>query len=113
MAERRSKWTVDRERDMVLFRSGGGHSLESAGEDYWGFLDRNRKYSFTTWLLSKSEISSEEIAITRQIGFESSQPDAETISCIREALLEHKDWGVISDYEHAQLTLIDCDGKEI
>ncbi len=113
MAERRSKWTLDHERDMVLFRSGGGHSMESAGEDYWGFIDRKGKYSFTTWILLESEISSEENAITRQIGLESSQPDTETIACIKEALREYKDWGVSSNYKRAQLTLLDSNGKEI
>lgn len=113
MSERRSKWTVDRERDMALVRQGGGHSLDSANEDYWGFIDCKGVYSFTTWLLSESAISSEEIAVTRQIGLESSQPDTETIACIKEALREHKDYGVISDYKRCQLTLIDSNGKEI
>ncbi|MDO8891693.1 MAG: hypothetical protein Q8N54_01610 [Sulfurimicrobium sp.] len=111
--ERRSSWTVDRERDMALARSGGGHSLESEGEDYWSFLDRKGKYSFTTWLLSKTEISREEIAITRQIGLEASPPDTETIACIKEALREYKDWGISSNYKRAQLTLLDSNGKEI
>ena len=117
MAERRSKWTVDRERDMALVRQGKGHSLDSANEDYWGFIDRKGVYSFTTWILSQSEISSEEIAITRQIGFKSgeglSKPDTETITYIKEALREHKDYGVISDYLRCQLTLIDGNGQEI
>ncbi len=112
-SKRRSKWTVDRERNMVLFRQGGGHSLDSANEDYWSFMDCKGKYSFTTWLLSESEVSSEEIAIKRQIGLEASPPDAETIACIKEALREHKDYGVISDYKHCQLTLIDSNGKPI
>jgi hypothetical protein len=102
---------------MALARSGGGHSLDSANEDYWSFIDRKGRYSFTTYLRSKSEISSEEIAITRQIGFRMweglSKPDIETIACIKEALREHKDYGVISDYKGCQLTLIDSNGKEI
>lgn len=106
-------WTVDRERDMALVRQGGGHSLDSATEDYWGFIDRKGKHSFTTWLLSKSEISSEEIAITRQIGLESSEPDTGTIACIKEALRAYKDWGVSSNYKRARLTLLDSNGKEI
>lgn len=111
------KWTVDREREMGLVRQGRGHSLDSANEDYWGFIDYKGSYSFTTWTLSQSEISSEEIAITRQIGFKSreglSKPDTETITCIKEALREHKDYGVVSDYQRCQLTLIDGNGKEI
>ena len=116
-SERRSKWTADRERDMALVREGRGHSLDSANENYWGFIDCKGTYSFTTWLLSESEISSEEISITRQIGFKAwegvSDPDVETIAFIKEALREHKDYGVISDYKRCQLTLIDSNGKEI
>ncbi len=116
-AELRSKWTVDRERDMVLFREGGGHSMDDYDREIWSFLDRNGVYSFGTTLLSQSEISSEEIALTRQIGFKSreglSKPDTETIACIKEALREHKDYGVISDYKRCQLILIDSNGKEI
>ncbi|MDO8892009.1 MAG: hypothetical protein Q7V00_09220 [Sulfurimicrobium sp.] len=91
--------------------------MESAGEDYWGFLDHKGKYSINTELLSKSEISPEEIAITRSfsyvIGPGRIAPDTETIACIKEALREHKDYGVISDYKRCQLTLIDSNGKEI
>ena len=116
-AERRSKWTVDRERDMALVRVGGGHSSDDFDRENWGFLDRKGEYSINTSLLSKTEITSEEIAITRSFSYVLGPgrvaPDRETISCIKEALREHKDWGVISDYTRCQLTLVDSNGKEI
>jgi hypothetical protein len=59
-------WTIDREREMVLFKDGSGHSLDSHDEDWWSFIDKNGRYSVDTKLLSKVEISSEEIAITRR-----------------------------------------------
>ncbi|MDP1896476.1 MAG: hypothetical protein Q8K43_01180 [Sulfurimicrobium sp.] len=117
-AELRSTWTVDREHDMVLFRRGSGRE-EGEGEDYWDFLDRKGKYSFTTYLLSKSGISLEEIAITRQIGFRLreglNRPDTETIACIKEALKEYSRSYLfnLEHYKRAQLTLIDSNGKEI
>lgn len=119
MAERRNKWTVDREREMVLVHEGSGREIEDANHDLWGFIDRKGYYVFGTDRLSKTEISPEEIAITYKMrgfwqGERYSSPDAETIACIKEALCERKDWGVISDYKRCQLTLIDGTvGKEI
>ena len=111
------KWTVDRERDMVLFRRGGGHSLESHNEDYWSFIDTSGEYCCDTTLLSTRRMSQDEVAITRSIGFRggtSNVPDAKALDCIKEALREYKDWGVISDYCRCKLTLIDAiTGKEI
>jgi len=109
-------WTVDRERDMVLVHLG--FSRDYDGRENWSFLDRKGKYFLGTSLLAKSEISPEDIAITRTfhyvIGGGDIAPDAETIACIKEALREYKDWGVISDYKRCQLTLIDSrNGKEI
>lgn len=118
MAERRSKWTVDREREMVLLHRGGGHSMESKDHDNWGFLDRKGKYFIGTECLSKSEISPEEIEIARSfycmVGGGDIAPDAETITAIKEVVREYKDWGVISDYKSCQLTLIDArTGEEV
>lgn len=92
--------------------------MESKDDDYWSFLDVTGYYLCDTTLLSKDEISSEEIAITRSIGFQTGEryndPDVETIAYIKKALQEYKDWGVISDYKHCQLTLIDAiNGKDI
>ncbi|MDP2962142.1 MAG: hypothetical protein Q8N54_05230 [Sulfurimicrobium sp.] len=93
--------------------------MESAGEDYWDFLDHKGKYSINTELLSKSEISPEEIAITRSfsyvIGPGRIAPDTETIACIKEALKEYSRSYLfnLEHYKRAQLTLIDSNGKEI
>ena len=103
---------------MVLSRTGGGHSLDSYNEDYWSFLDQKGEYSITTTLVSKSEISPQEIAITRSFSYSLGSrviaPDSETVACIKEALTEYKDWGVDSSYKVCKLTLIDSStGKEI
>lgn len=112
------RWVVDRDRDMVLFRRGGGHSLESHDEDYWTFLDQSGRYLCDTTLLSKKEISEDEVAIVRSISFQSGgeikKPDIYIVKIIKEALQEYKDWGVKSDYEHCSLTLINAlTGEEI
>ena len=116
-ASKFDRWTVDRDSDRVLFRRGGGHDIDSCNEDYWSFLDGDSEYSVDTELLSSTEISPGTIAITRSIGFRGeaiASPDAECIARIKDALREYKDWGVISDYQHCQLTLIDArTGKEI
>ena len=118
MAEKRSKWTVDREREMLLVLKGSGREIEDANHDLWGFIDRKGYYVFSTDRLSKTEVSLEEIAITYKIrgfwqGAQYSSPDTKTIACIKEALRERKDWGLLSDYKTCQLTLIDSNGKEI
>lgn len=117
-SERRSKWTVDRDREMALVRLGSGHSEEDKNHDIWKFIDRKGTYFLGTELLSAQEISPEEIAITRSFYYMTGggdiAPDAETIAAIREALEEYKDWGALSDYKRCRLTLIDArTGKEI
>ena len=111
------RWTIDREREMVLFNDGSGHSLDSHTEDYWTFLNSKARHACDTNLISKAEISSEEIAITRSIGFRgdpANHPDAETLMCIKEALREYKDWGVSSDFKTCRLTLLSAvTGKKI
>ena len=113
-------WTVDRERDMALVHRGGGHSPESKDEDYWSFVDRKGYYLCDTTLLSKTQSSPEEIAITQSISFQSggnlSDPDAETVTCIKDALRERGRWHLLNPeaYKRCQLTLIDANtGKEI
>ena len=116
MHEIRSQWTIDRERDMALVHRGGGHSMEDYNRENWSFLDRKGLYYIHTERLSQSVISPEEIAITRSIYFmiggSDIVPDAETITCIKEALHEFKDYGVISDYKRCRLTLIDARTKK-
>jgi len=119
MAEVRSKWTVDRKREMVLLNKPIRRELESANSDLWGFIDTRGYYVFSTERLSKTEVSPEELAITYRLegfweGDRYSTPDATSLACIKEALQEYKDWGVISDYRRCQLTLVDGrTGKEI
>jgi hypothetical protein len=111
------RWTIDREREMVLFKDGSGHSLESHTEEYWSFLNSQARYACDTNLISKAEISSEEIAITRSIGFRgdpANHPDAETLKSIKAALREYKDWGVESNFKSSRLTLLSAaTGEEI
>jgi len=119
MAERRSKWTVDRERDMLLYHEGRGREIEDAKHDLWSFIDRNGYYMFSTDCLTQSEASPEEIAIAYKLknfwkGERYATPNSKTLISIKEALREYKDWGVISDYKRCQLTLIDVNsGKDI
>ncbi len=116
MAEMRSKWTVDREREMALVNEGSGRELESANHNLWSFLDRKGFYVFSTEQLSKIEVSPDEVAISRRLngfwaGERYSQPDKDTLARIKEALREYNDWGVVSDYKRCQLTLIDSSGR--
>ncbi len=119
MAEMRSKWTVDREREMVLVYEGSGREIESANHGLWSYIDHKGYCVFSTERLSKMEVSSEELAITYRLngfweGDRYSTPDAASLTCIKDALREYKDWGVISDYKRCQLTLVDGrTGKEI
>jgi hypothetical protein len=119
MAERRSKWAVDREREMALAHLGSGRELESADQDFWAFVDQRGVYEFDTRRLHKQEVSTEEIAITYELkrfwaGAGRSVPGATSLAFIKEALREYKDWGVISDYKRCQLILIDGrNGREI
>lgn len=113
-------WTVDRERGMVLFRRGGGHSMESKDEDYWSFIDGKGYYLCDTTLLSKTVSLPDEIETTRSIGFQRgekiSDPNAETVAHIKEALREHQRAHLfnLEAYQRSRLTLIDAvTGKEI
>jgi hypothetical protein len=112
-------WTADRDREMVLFHRGSGRETDSANEDFWLFIDHQGTYEFDTKRLSKSEVSKEELAIVYEIsrywdGKDRAVPNTSTLVCIKEALCEYKDWGVVSDYKRCQLTLIDAaTGEEI
>lgn len=119
MAEKRSKWTVDREREMVLLRRQIRREIESAEVDKWAFIDHRGTYEFSTKRLREAKISSEEVAISYELlrfwgGGGRIVPSKESLACIKDALREYKDWGVISDYKRCQLTLIDgVTGKEL
>ena len=112
------RWTVDRENDMVLFHDGSGHDMDSHNYDFWLFIDRRGRYRLITVLLSKTELSPDEIAITRKFhyteGVNDDIPDRGSIARIKQAIREYKDWGIKSDYKSCQLTLIDAHtGKDI
>jgi len=114
-------WTIDRERDMVLFYKGGGHDIDSAHLGLWSFIDRAGYYAFSTEEALKSVASPEEIAITYVLGpFRDGAPYAtpttETIACIKDALRERGKWHIFNPeaYKRCQLILIDgVTGKEI
>jgi hypothetical protein len=108
-------WTADRDRDAVLVRTGMGHSAESANQDYWRFLDATGIYSFSTDLVSSAVASPTTIQIERVIHFTQTAsaprlPGEDTIALIKQALQEYKDYGVVSRYEHCELTLRAIDG---
>ncbi len=113
------RWTIDREREIALVHEGSGREVESANHDRWAYIDRKGYCVFSTERLLKAEVSSEEVAITHRLngfweGERFSVPDAGSLFCIKEALREFKDWGLLSDYRRCQLTLIDGrTGEEI
>lgn len=89
-------WTVDRDNNRVLSCSGRGHDIDSQGEEYWQFLDGDKRYSFTTMMVNDSLISQgppQIISITRDIitfwGQEpyAGLPDDKTIQYVRDAFL--------------------------
>lgn len=103
-------WTIDRERNLILMYHGSDREVETSHQQSWRFVDSTGKYWVYIDLVSKTEISSEEIAITRSLrGCVSDNgelvSDAEIVAFIKEGLQEYKDWGVISDYKHCLLTL--------
>ena len=113
------QWTVDREREMVLFRRGGGHSMESANEEYWSFVVADREHHVDTEVLAKSEVAPTEIAITYSVSFRGDPglyPDARTIACLKEALRERSRRHLfdLEHYAHCHLKVTDATtGKEI
>ncbi len=112
------RWTVDRQNDMVLFKRGSGRFIESKDVEFWTFIDRKGQYDFETIKRAETEISKEEIALTRLIGFQIgkgiTEPDVESLAQVKDALREYKDYGYLSDYLRCRLTLVSAaTGKEI
>lgn len=106
-----SIWTVDRENNMVLYRSGTARDPSPIQEDFWTFIDTNGIYEFDTDRLLLEKITPDELAITYRLkrfwsGDGRSTPNNDSLICIKAALKEHKDWGVLSNYRSCQLTLI-------
>jgi hypothetical protein len=112
-------WKVDRERDMVLFRRGGGHSMEAKDEEYFSFIAVHGEYCCDTDRLAQSKVRPGIVAVTRRIRFRgdpSNAPDAATLMCIKDALQENSRRYLfkLEHYQRCQLTLIDVrTGEEI
>jgi hypothetical protein len=112
------RWTVDRERKMVLFRRGGGHSMEAHGEDYWSFVTSSGEVCADTELLSSRTAGEGLVEMTRAISFRgdpSKSPDADTLACIKEALSEYGRWNMFNPegFERCDLKLIDARTKQV
>ncbi|MDD2893915.1 MAG: hypothetical protein PHF20_08290 [Halothiobacillaceae bacterium] len=115
-------WTVDREREMVLFRSGGGADIDDANFESWDFLDRKGQYDIHTRELSDNAYSKDEgrfkkrlLSYTFRVWGEP-YPDAESLVHFKEALQEYRSSYLLSlhAFETCQVTLIDeVTGKEI
>lgn len=109
------KWTVDRENDMALVRTGCGREIDDHDEDYWTFLRGNDTYRFDTRLLSSHELSGKRKYLKRSIRFRAaaglSNPTDEVIQLIKCALTTYKDYGLISEYESCELVLINHEGE--
>lgn len=106
------KWTIDRDRRMVLQRTGCGHTPEGANTDFWKFLEVDGIYTFSTDLINSTPESEGKLNIERTINFPDTpgfnQPGQKTVSHIKEALQTYKDYGVISDFSDCALTLIEA-----
>ncbi|MEW5756028.1 MAG: hypothetical protein AB1810_06960 [Pseudomonadota bacterium] len=107
-------WTVDRENNRVLIRSGRGRE-EGYGEEYWQYLDESGRYSFTTMEQHYSLISEgppKKVAMIRDIssfrGGEAFKglPDAETMQRIKEAFDVHGAFCMASKDDECQHTLL-------
>ena len=108
-------WTVDRESNRVLKRTGNGHEIDDYDEEYWEFLDGNDRYSFTTRNANYSRVSEgppERTTMTRDIlhfwsgKLYSGLPDERTIQLIKEAFRVHGAYCMASKNEECQHTLL-------
>jgi hypothetical protein len=115
------RWTVDREREMVLIHEGSGREIESANHDLWAYVDHKGHYVFSTERLSQARVSPEEVAITYRLngfwgGERYSTPDPASLAWIKEAMREYGRWHLFDPeaFKRSQLALIDGrTGKEI
>lgn len=108
-------WTVDRENNRVLKRTGRGHEIDDREEEYWTFLDGEDRYSFTTKELNYSLVSEgtpNKIAMTRDIlcfrdgAIYKGLPDTRTLKHIKEAFDEHGAYCMASKNDECQHTLL-------
>lgn len=108
-------WTVNRGSNSVLFYSGCGHEIDDHDEEYWQFLDGERRYSFTTKKFDRKVIAAgppKKIALTRDIlhfwsgELYSGLPDNQTLQYIKEAFQVHGAYCMASKDEECQHTLL-------
>lgn len=108
-------WTVDRENDRVLCRTGRGHEIDDRDEEYWSYLDKNDRYAFTTRSVTYSRVSEgppERTAMTRDVLYFMSGephkglPDVQVIQRIKEAFETYGAYGMASQDEECQHTLL-------
>jgi len=108
-------WTVDRENNRVLDRSGKGHEIDDHDEEYWEYLDGDECYGFTTKQLNYSLISDGlpiKIAVTRDILYFKGGdlykgiPDALVIQRIKEAFQMYGAYCMASREDKCQHTLL-------
>ena len=111
-------WTVDRENDRVLKRTGKGHEIDDYKEEYWTFLDGRDRYSFTTEELNSARVSDGppiKIAMTRDIlyfhggNLDKGIPNEQTLQYIKEAFQVHGGYCMASCEKEYQHTLL-CNG---
>lgn len=112
------KWTVDRERELVLVRTGRGNDIESKHDEYWSYFEFGNHYRLHTELLDSYEISKTIICMKRRMAFGAGdgfagEPDNATLLRIKEALTVYKDYGVISAYESAEIVLVNHKGEAL
>ena len=108
-------WTVDRESNRVLKRTGKGHEIDDRDEEYWEFIDGSNRYSFTTKNVNYSRVSEgppERTKMTRDIlhfwsgDLYSGFPDERTIQFIKEAFRVYGAYCIASKDEECQHTLL-------
>ncbi|MDD2893914.1 MAG: hypothetical protein PHF20_08285 [Halothiobacillaceae bacterium] len=112
-------WTVDRERDLALLRSGGGgNDIDAANFDSWAFFDRKGYYRIHTRKMSDNVLTADKerlMTYTFRV-WGKSYPDAESLVHFKEALREYGRYALFNfdAFETCQVTLIDeMTGKEI
>ncbi len=108
-------WTVNREKNRVLCRTGRGHEIDTHDEEYWGYIDNQKYYSFSTKKINRQLISREnprKISLTRNIiHFWSGEPycglpDEQTLMQIKEAFQVHGEFCMESQDEECHHNLL-------
>jgi len=110
------QWTVDRESNLVLRRTGAGHEIESKDEEYWTFLHGARAHHFATTLLASRETSDGAVHVERSIQFMvapgEAPPGDSTLRKIKDALATFGQYGVLVNVR-TELTLRNAQGETI